>query len=102
MKLKVLLVVETVSFESDSKVFTIEALSSANLLDMIYEEKIDLLLHSFVFDVEREGSLLKKVEVMTKSGEIGINAIIFIDCTGDGDLSKFAGANIFMAEIKII
>ena len=84
-------ITDPLGFCSTLTPINIEGLKSL-LFDMIYEEKIDLLLHSFVFGVEKEGNLLKKVKVMTKNGEIRIDAKVFIDCTGDGDLSKFAGA----------
>ena len=61
------------------------------LINMIEESGVDLLLHSFVTGVENDGGTVREVRIHTKSGEIAIEAKIFIDCTGDGDVAALSG-----------
>jgi hypothetical protein len=61
--------------------------------DLCEQYSIDLLLHAFVFDVTRENNKIVKMNVATKQGPIDILAKTFVDTTGDGDLSAFAGAS---------
>lgn len=55
------------------------------------EYNIKVLLHSKVCDVTKDGSLVKNITVATISGLIKLSAPIFIDATGNADLSAFAG-----------
>lgn len=61
--------------------------------DYIIEEDIDLLLHSFVCGVIKEGNTPQGIKVATKSGLIDIYAKVIIDATGDGDVSALAGCD---------
>ena len=61
------------------------------LINMIDAAGIDLLLHSFATGVINRGGTVSEVRIHTKSGEIAIEAKIFIDCTGDGDIAALAG-----------
>ena len=61
------------------------------LINMIDESGVDLLLHSFVTGTIVEDGTVKEVRIHTKSGEIGIVAKTFIDCTGDGDVAAMSG-----------
>ncbi|WP_035357268.1 FAD-dependent oxidoreductase [Acholeplasma granularum] len=58
--------------------------------ELIEEEDIDLLLHAFLFDCEVKDNIIKKIKVTTKSGILELEAHVFIDATGDGDLSYLA------------
>lgn len=60
-------------------------------INMIEENGIDLLLHSFVTGAVCNGGDLREVRIHTKSGEMAIEAKIFIDCTGDGDVAALCG-----------
>lgn len=61
--------------------------------DMITEAGVDVLFHATVFDVKKEGRLLKSVFVATKSGVMEIEADYFIDTSGDGELIAMAGCD---------
>lgn len=61
------------------------------LINMIEESGVDLLLHSFVTGVVCDDGTVREVHIHTKSGEIAIEAKIFIDCTGDGDVAALSG-----------
>ncbi|HHX53364.1 MAG TPA: FAD-dependent oxidoreductase [Clostridiales bacterium] len=52
---------------------------------------IKLLLHSRLASVESCDNEIKSVTVSTVSGLINLSAKIYIDCTGNGDLSAFGG-----------
>lgn len=61
------------------------------MLNMLAEEKIKLLLYTFVSDVILEGDIVKGVIVENKSGRSAILAQAVIDATGDGDIACKAG-----------
>ncbi|WP_408007822.1 FAD-dependent oxidoreductase [Pseudalkalibacillus sp. A8] len=60
-------------------------------MDMLYEAGVDILLHSFVDGVQTEGSSITSISVTGKSGRKTIEADLFVDCTGDGDIAYIAG-----------
>lgn len=62
------------------------------IFEMIEEAGAHLLLHSLAVDVLKEGHTLRGVIVENTSGRQVILAKVFIDCTGEGDLSVRAGA----------
>lgn len=57
----------------------------------VLKENISLLFGAFVKDCIKEGDRITAVQVQTKSGEMTFYADIFIDATGDADLSAIAG-----------
>lgn len=64
------------------------------LLDEMTEEAgVDVLFHSFVFDVQKEERKICSVDVATKAGSMKIESDFYIDATGDGDLFYFAGCD---------
>ncbi len=60
---------------------------------MCTEAGVKILFHSFISDVIKEGDELKGIVVSNKSGTYVVEGRIFIDCTGDGDVSVLAGAD---------
>lgn len=58
---------------------------------ILKDTEIDVLLHSFVHDVEKEKDKIKKVIVTAKNGPFEFESELFIDATGDGDVAKYAG-----------
>lgn len=56
------------------------------------EEGVDLLYHTFLADVVKDGAAVRGVIVQNKSGRQMIAARQVIDCTGDGDVGYLAGA----------
>lgn len=60
--------------------------------ELLEESGCHYRLYSPVTGVEMEGNSVKKVITTTKEGLTSFSADVFIDCTGDGDLSYHAGA----------
>lgn len=60
--------------------------------EMIKENNIQPLLHCEVVGASVENGKLVSVSVMGKGTEIEIQAKVFIDATGDGDVAYLAGA----------
>jgi len=61
-------------------------------LDLVDRAGVKLLLHTFVVGAITNGNKLEGVVAETKSGRIAIKAKVVVDCTGDGDVAYFAGA----------
>jgi len=74
--------------------FDVEGLKAV-LFAYVKKEKIDLLLHARVIDVQRVENSIKGVKVMTKSGILEFSATTVIDATGDGDVAKLMGCDSF-------
>jgi hypothetical protein len=62
------------------------------MFEMMTENGVNLLLHTVAVDVLKEGDALKGVIVENTSGRQLVLGKVFIDCTGEGDLSVRAGA----------
>ena len=58
---------------------------------MLTEAGAEVLFHTQLIDVSREGRLIKTIRVAGKSGIFELGADFFIDTTGDGDLMAYAG-----------
>lgn len=61
------------------------------LEEMCAEAGVSVQLHTAVVDAVREGSLLSAVVTESKSGRQAWRGKVYIDTTGDGDLSARAG-----------
>lgn len=68
------------------------------LFEMIEESGAELLLHSLVVDVAKEGDVVKGVIVENTNGRMLIPAKIVIECTGEGDIATRAGAPFEMVD----
>ena len=64
--------------------------------DMLLESGVELYYGQSVVDARTENGKIESILISTKSGLKELKAKVFIDCTGDGDLAAFAGAE-FMA-----
>ena len=62
------------------------------MFDMMKENNVDLLLHSLIVDVVKQGDKIVGVVVENTSGRQVVMGKIIIDCTGEGDVSVWAGA----------
>ncbi|MEA2935729.1 MAG: hypothetical protein QOD74_2375 [Variibacter sp.] len=61
--------------------------------DLLASAGVDLLFHAFGVGVSsREGGEVEALLLETKSGRRAVLGQIFIDCSGDGDLAFWAGA----------
>lgn len=61
------------------------------VLEMCREAGVDVLLHLELHDVEVENGAIRSVKLYGKCNEVTLTADVFVDCTGDGDLSYLAG-----------
>ncbi len=61
-------------------------------LDMLEEAGVEVLVHSFVDQVEVEENIIKNIRLVTKSGPIQVSAKQFVDTTGDADIAYLSGA----------
>ncbi len=81
---------EKAGFYNADKRFDTEALKL--LLDRkLTEAGVRVLFHGTIFRVGKQGRLLTNAAVATKAGVYRFFAKMFIDCTGDADLTEFAG-----------
>jgi len=64
--------------------------------EMVLEEDVDLLLHTWAIDAVVEDGRLRGVVVVNKSGMSYLPAGSVIDATGDGDVAALAGAEFAM------
>lgn len=62
------------------------------LAEILFKEGVTILLDSVVSAAETEDALIRRVRVTNKTGDEWFSSKMFIDATGDADLSKFAGA----------
>ena len=71
--------------------------------ELIYQERISLLLHSFASGVVMEKEQIRGVKTINESGEQTHYGKIVIDASGDGDIAVLCGAdyNLGRAEDEI-
>ncbi len=65
------------------------------LLDRLFQEqkeRLSVLFNSFVCDVQSSEGHIESVTVANKDGLVTIKPKVVIDCTGDADVSAWAGA----------
>ena len=60
--------------------------------EMILEADVDILLHTWISGVVKDGNCIKGLNILNKSGMNTIFADVIIDTTGDADVCAFAGA----------
>ena len=58
---------------------------------MVREAGVKVIFHALLSDVVRDGRVIKSITISTCQGNIKVSAPVFIDATGDADLSAFAG-----------
>ena len=68
--------------------------------DMLVESGVSLYYGQGVVDAETEEGRISSILITTKSGLKRLKANIYIDCTGDGDLAAFAGAEFIAGDGK--
>lgn len=61
------------------------------LNEMMKDAGVDLLFHAYIFAADREGDTVKSISVATRSGEVRLEAKMFIDATGDAQLAYLSG-----------
>lgn len=74
------------------KVVTYSPIVLQNIyLQLLEEHHVHILFHSTVCDAEAEDGRIKRITARTKKESIEIQAGVFIDCSGDGDVFYHAG-----------
>lgn len=61
--------------------------------EMVLEENVDLLLHTWAVDAVVEDGAIQGIVVVNKSGMSYLGAKAVIDATGDGDIAALSGAD---------
>ena len=61
--------------------------------EMVAGQGVATLLHTHVVGVRREGNRVDAVIVENKGGRAAICPRVVVDCSGDGDVAAFAGAD---------
>lgn len=59
---------------------------------MTEEERIDVLLHSYIVDALTEGNRTRGIIIENKSGRQAVMSDVVVDCTGDADVAVMTGA----------
>ncbi len=62
------------------------------LEELCVEAGVNLLYHTYIANVEVENGSVTAVKIVNKAGEQLVKGKMFIDATGDGDVSVMAGA----------
>lgn len=68
--------------------------------EMVLEAGAEILFHTFLGGVIMDGDTVVGIEVVNKSGKQVIDAKVVIDCTGDADVVRFAGAEMLTKNAK--
>ena len=66
--------------------------------DILEDASVEILYHTQVADVVTEDHRVDTVVVSNKAGLVAIQPKVVIDCTGDGDVAAWAGADTEKAE----
>ena len=90
--------VDTRKGSEPSNVKVCMPMAEAEMNRMCREAGVALFFHSKLIDVAVENGTVKQAIVAEKGGLRAFSADIFIDCTGDGDLSALAGADFELSE----
>jgi len=80
-------------------VFNYEILSLV-LQEILLERGVKILLHTRLVDVLVKGNDIKECIICGKSGLEAVRGKIFIDCSGDADLARYAGVSTMKGDIK--
>ena len=62
------------------------------LAQFVQHDNIDVYLQTMVFDAIMEGDAIKGLILSSKEGRFALMADVVVDCTGDGDIAFYAGA----------
>jgi len=83
---------EGASFSGEECVHVDPELMKHVLNEMVMEAGVDLLMHSLVVGVDKEGGSISSVILEDKSGRHAVSGKVFVDATGDADVAAAAGA----------
>lgn len=74
----------------DARIFNSEILKVV-LDEFVRKSRVTVLFHCKLFDVLRQGRQILGVRLATPSGTLTVRGKVFIDATGNADLTAFAG-----------
>ena len=77
-------------YENKDSVFHYEILAIV-LQELLLRRGVKLLLHTRLVGVNLKGQMITECIIAGKSGLEAVHAKQFIDCTGEGDMARFAG-----------
>lgn len=80
-------------------VFNYEILALV-LQEIVLKRKIRMLLHSRLVDVMVKGNSITECVICGKSGLEAVRGKVFVDCTGDADLARYAGVTTMKGDDK--
>jgi hypothetical protein len=82
-----------IPFKEQTAVFLYQPWAAKRLFDRLVsaESRIELLLHSPVADAVVDDGVMQALVVATKRGLAAVRGKVFIDATGDADVSTYAG-----------
>jgi len=80
-------------YENKDSVFHYEILAIV-LQELLLRRGVKLLLHTRLVGVNLKGQQITECIIAGKSGLEAVHAKQFIDCTGEGDMARFAGFEI--------
>jgi hypothetical protein len=80
-------------------VFNFEILSLV-LQEILLERGVKILLHTRLVDVLTKGNDIKECIICGKSGLEAVRGKVFIDCSGDADLARYAGVSTMKGDGK--
>ncbi|KKC28675.1 hypothetical protein CDSM653_02325 [Caldanaerobacter subterraneus subsp. pacificus DSM 12653] len=92
-------VIDTTGFVSTVTPFDVEMMKYV-LEKMLINSGVEILYHSFLSSVEMDGSKIKSIKIVNKSGEMTIKSKIYIDSTGDADLAVRCGVDYLLGRPK--
>ncbi len=61
--------------------------------NVLHRHGVELLLHTFAYAVDTDQGVVKAIEFLSKSVKSRVEAPVFLDCSGDGDIAALAGAD---------
>ena len=62
-------------------------------IEMCREAGVDIVLHTETVEVKKSDDKIEQVVLYGKGNRVSVEADIYIDCTGDGDLAYLAGCS---------
>lgn len=83
---------DTTGFTYTVTPFDLEAMK-IELEDMVLENGGEILYHTMLADVKVENQKIKEITICNKAGLSKVMAKVFVDATGDADLSMMAGVD---------
>lgn len=92
-------VVDTRDGCSKSNVKVNPVMAQVEMNRMCIESGVKLFLHTKVIATEMEENRIVRLIAAEKCGLVGFEADVFIDCTGDGDVAKLSGAEMYTSDV---